>query len=48
MALRSRLTEEVGDTYERAKIQAAGPVSSLLDKLICRWHEIQTQKEDSK
>ncbi len=47
-ALRGRLREEVGDTYERAKIQAAGAVSSQLDDLICKWIEMQARKRESR
>jgi hypothetical protein len=47
-ALRGRLREEVGGTYARAKIQAAGAVSSQLDDLICKWLEIQAQKGEAR
>lgn len=44
--LRGRLKEEVGGTYERAKMQAARAVSSRLDALICKWLEMQAAKDD--
>ena len=47
-ALRGRLREEVGGTYQRAKIQAAGAVSSQLDDLICMWIEMQAKKGESR
>jgi hypothetical protein len=47
-ALRGRLREEVGGTYQRAKIQAAGAVSTQLDDLINRWLEMQAQKGENK
>jgi len=47
-ALRGRLKEEVGERYERAKIQSAGAVSSRLDDLICRWLVIQAGKRESR
>jgi hypothetical protein len=42
------LREEVGETYERAKIQAARAVSSRLDGLICKWLEMQAKKSDTR
>lgn len=47
-ALRCQLNEKAGDTYNKAKIQAAGPCSTRLDDLICRWHSIQAEKRESR
>lgn len=47
-ALRGRLKEEVGETYEKTRIQAAGAVSARLDDLICKWLEIQARKRESR
>lgn len=45
--LRWRLNVEVGERYEKAKIQAAGAMSSRLDDLICKWLEMQSRKRET-
>ncbi len=44
-ALRGKLAEMIGEGYCKNTIQAAGALSSSLDRLIVRWTKIHAQKK---